>query len=265
MALIQDHATYINALSINKTLKQAIIDGDIGSSTGAIGVVDYDNTDTAIPASDSNKLILIDSTSGAVNLDLPSAVGNTGKIFYLKMAAGTNLITISTISGQQLDIYGTSIELEVIGDYISLISNGANWFLISNNRHDLYQIKVQSGISAAGFTTTASFALELGKNYEIQAVVRTQELNTTDNRKRVFWYLAESTTAITNTWFTNFRVSTVTATRESYATMSDIIHYSPIINGQIRINFQLVENCTCVAEIKVREIRSKTFYTTSKW
>lgn len=79
---------------------------------------------------ESQNIILADSTSGVVTLTLPSAVGNPGRMYFIKRISATkNLVKIATVSAQTID-GGTGYSLGWQYHSICLISDGANWLIL---------------------------------------------------------------------------------------------------------------------------------------
>ncbi len=79
-------------------------------------------------------LVLANATSGSLFLDLPSAAGvGEGKAYTLKRTnTGANFVTIRTDGSETMD--GLSeLRLNQAFDYLTLVSDGANW-LISSER-----------------------------------------------------------------------------------------------------------------------------------
>lgn len=91
------------------------------------GVVTRTSTFTASLTED---VILISASGGAVTANLPTAVGNAGKMFFLqKTDSSFNLITIDpngtqTIQGQ------TTFNLATQYEEVTIVSDGANWHMV---------------------------------------------------------------------------------------------------------------------------------------
>ena len=91
----------------------------------------------SLTPSDSNSyndlevVYLVNNSSTAVELDLPTASGNEGKKIHIKRN-GTATVTIDPNGTEQIDNggAGSAITLDVQFEAVSLISNGANWFII---------------------------------------------------------------------------------------------------------------------------------------
>jgi hypothetical protein len=93
-----------------------------------LNTVTRDTTDTADPAED---LIFLTASGGAWTETLYTAVGYTGKVIRLvKIAHGTTTVTIE---GAGAETIGGVLnkQLARIGDYLVLVSDGANWQIIA--------------------------------------------------------------------------------------------------------------------------------------
>lgn len=70
----------------------------------------------------------VECTSGTYAVTLPTAVGKTGKVYYIKNS-GTGVISINTTTGQTIDGgAGGSITLAQY-DALFVQSNGTNWII----------------------------------------------------------------------------------------------------------------------------------------
>lgn len=77
----------------------------------------------------SDDVVTGDSSGGAFTLTLPTAVGNTGKVFTLKKIDTSFLqITVATTSSQTIDGV-TTTTLATRYETLVLISDGANWMV----------------------------------------------------------------------------------------------------------------------------------------
>jgi len=85
---------------------------------------------TPITVTAANSSIYVDATGGAATVNLPTAVGNTGKIFTIaKIDSGTNTVTIDPNGSETINGATTAI-LSVQFDNITIQSDGANWRII---------------------------------------------------------------------------------------------------------------------------------------
>ncbi len=75
-------------------------------------------------------VILADSTSGALTLTLPTSVGVSGRQYTIKrLNGGSNAITLATTGSQSIDGNG-SVVLTAQYERVTVISDGANWYII---------------------------------------------------------------------------------------------------------------------------------------
>jgi hypothetical protein len=90
----------------------------------------------SLTPSDSNSytdlevMYLVNNSSTAVELDLPTASGNEGKKIHIKRN-GTATVTIDPNGTEQIDNGGAGTAFTLTAQYqsVSLISNGTNWFI----------------------------------------------------------------------------------------------------------------------------------------
>ena len=81
----------------------------------------------------SNDVILVYNSGFNVNITLPSAALNTGKRFDIKKVDDGNVVRIKGQSGQTIDgvdIFSGSWDILVQYECITVVSDGANWFII---------------------------------------------------------------------------------------------------------------------------------------
>lgn len=119
-------------------------------------------------------VIRADATSGAITINLPTAVGIAGKeyhIFRTDIVASTNIITIDANSTETID---SSLIYKLFpGEWVKLESDGANWQVLGRptpslhgyyNRKNVVNISWCAGISqgtaTAFLTSTTSPALD---------------------------------------------------------------------------------------------------------
>jgi hypothetical protein len=81
----------------------------------------------------SNDVILVYNDGVDVNITLPSAVLNPGKRFDIKKVDIGSVVKIKGSSGETLDgvdIYASSIDIEIPYECVTVVSDGLNWFII---------------------------------------------------------------------------------------------------------------------------------------
>lgn len=134
-SLIRDTQIYVSASSINKTLDDAIVDGDIGG--GGIVAVSSKTANYTIVNTDG--LILVNATSGGFTITLPTAVGITGKKFQVKRMDQTltEIVTLATTSSQTIDGVTTK-KLCTQYEEFTVISDGSDWIVSSHTYNGAY-------------------------------------------------------------------------------------------------------------------------------
>lgn len=100
----------------------------------------------------SDDAVLGDASGGGFTLTLPTAVGNSGKIFYIKRTDNTlaNQITIATTSSQTIDGL-TTRKLYTLNEEWQVVSDNANWRVLN---HKTLTFPVTYSLTI-GATTTA--------------------------------------------------------------------------------------------------------------
>lgn len=97
-------------------------------TTGGSSTRTYNNITADFSMSDSSDVVFMDTSSGPINVYLPTAAGQGGKEIMIKYKAGSNSGVLigsgsQTIDGQsQFGVYN-------IYESISLISDNSNWFI----------------------------------------------------------------------------------------------------------------------------------------
>lgn len=89
--------------------------------------------DSPYTALTSDDVIFISTTGGAFTLNLPTAVGNTGKVLrVIKTTNDTNLITVDASGSETINGTLTIVIGRQYAEY-AFISDGANWNIFSRN------------------------------------------------------------------------------------------------------------------------------------
>ncbi len=82
----------------------------------------------------SHSVHIVDATAGAITIELPAAASAVGVEMSIKKSDATgNIITITEAGGGS-GPDGNSLQLGGPNDYVSMISNGAQWFITASNR-----------------------------------------------------------------------------------------------------------------------------------
>jgi uncharacterized protein (TIGR02217 family) len=110
-----------------------------GASSGIIVVGGGSSSLTVIFKSVSYALsptdgaVLFTTGSSALTATLPSAVGLSGKVFFIKkIDAGSGAVTVVTTAGQTIDGHATYI-LSDQWQFVELTSDGSNWQISDSN------------------------------------------------------------------------------------------------------------------------------------
>jgi len=77
----------------------------------------------------TDDVVIVDGTSNSVNIDLPSAISNRGKVFYIKAVNISNIVRILSTTGGNID-GSSSYTFIQNNETIRVISDGSNWFII---------------------------------------------------------------------------------------------------------------------------------------
>jgi len=97
-------------------------------TTGSSSTRTYNNITADFSMSDTSDVVFMDTSSGPINVYLPTAVGQGGKEIMIKYKAGSNSGVLigsgsQTIDGQsQFGVYN-------IYESTTLISDNSNWFI----------------------------------------------------------------------------------------------------------------------------------------
>jgi len=82
----------------------------------------------------SHSVHIVNATNGAVTIELPQASLAAGaQITIKKVDNSSNIVTI-TENGAGPGPDGKELQLGGVNDYVSVISNGANWYITASNR-----------------------------------------------------------------------------------------------------------------------------------
>jgi hypothetical protein len=117
----------VNNVSFKYWFKNGTTDPDlIPFSAGATSSVNVVTGNTnAGNAADTNYIYLV---NGAFTITMPTAVGNNNSYTIKRIGAGT--VSIATTASQTIDGSSSPITINVQYVSITLVSDGANWFII---------------------------------------------------------------------------------------------------------------------------------------
>lgn len=125
--LPNDTKIYVTASSLNKTLYQAITDGNLSGGGGTYAITSKTANYTATT---SDKIILCDSSGGTFTITLFAASGNSGKELIIKKTDSS--LTAVTIDGNGSETIdgSTTTTLNTKDECIRIVCDGTNWFSI---------------------------------------------------------------------------------------------------------------------------------------
>jgi microcystin-dependent protein len=90
---------------------------------------------TNLLLSDEESTVLIDTSNGDVEVNLPSAVDIKGRIYTVKKIASNNTLTIKPYDTELIDLQ-TSLSITPNLAFVAVQSDGVNWKLILNSQYD---------------------------------------------------------------------------------------------------------------------------------
>ncbi len=106
------------------------VSGGIKSSGQTLG---FSAKTTTYTATASDQVISGDGTSAAFTITLPTAASVSGRTYTIKkIDASVNAVTVGTTSSQTID-GSTTYALSLQYKYVTVVSNGTNWLIVSNN------------------------------------------------------------------------------------------------------------------------------------
>lgn len=89
---------------------------------------------TSLTASDGINVHLVNATSGAITITLPTAVANQACFIIKKVDSSTNTVTIDAYSTETID-GDLTYKINDQYNYVELVSNGTNW-VVTNEFHN---------------------------------------------------------------------------------------------------------------------------------
>jgi hypothetical protein len=101
----------------------------IPSGGGGYTVVKVTGSTYTASTTTGEVIILADASSNPITINLPTVVGNTGKYTIKKTDSSSNFITVDPISSETIDD-GTTAEIKVQYESITLITDNTEWFII---------------------------------------------------------------------------------------------------------------------------------------
>ena len=128
--LINDTKIYVTGSSLNKTLYQAITDGNL--SGGGSGGLTVTATKTSGYTAAANELVVCNASGGGFTVTLPAASGNSGKKVGIKKIVTDTSFNQITIDGNGSETIDGALtrKLNTFGEYMELICDGSNWLTV---------------------------------------------------------------------------------------------------------------------------------------
>lgn len=111
------------------------VEGNTGDGTQAFEVnfnVGVRSIATDLTLGPAYETLLVDATSGAKAITLPTAVGITGKVFCVQRIDAFNNVTVQTTGGQTINGAATVV-LSAQWQRVTVQSNGTHWAIIQSN------------------------------------------------------------------------------------------------------------------------------------
>ncbi len=94
-------------------------------------------SNTTLTETDGINVKLINATSGAVTVTLPTAVSNAASFIIKKTDSSTNKVTIDAYSTETID-GGTTYGLNDKYNYVEIVSNGTNWVVTNEFNNEVW-------------------------------------------------------------------------------------------------------------------------------
>jgi hypothetical protein len=92
---------------------------------------------TTLTQTDGINVTLVNATSGAVTITLPTAVSNAASFIIKKTDSSTNKVTIDAYSTETID-GGTTYVLNDQYNYVEIVSNGTNWVVTNEFNNEVW-------------------------------------------------------------------------------------------------------------------------------
>lgn len=130
-ALAQDNANFFwndttNALGLRTALPNSTL-----QVTGSMALSIVSTTIT-LTLDATHYAVLADATAGAITVNLPTAVGITGRVYVVKkIDASANTVTIDPAGAELIDGAATRV-LSTRWESVAFQSNGTSWFIIAD-------------------------------------------------------------------------------------------------------------------------------------
>lgn len=117
------------AVASQQSIK-AYVDSSV-SATQDIAITSITNADTPYTVLSTDYLILANTSGGAITVNLPTAVGITGKQYIIKYTDSgfANALTVDGNGSETID-GSTTTTLNTQGETLKIVSDGSNWEIV---------------------------------------------------------------------------------------------------------------------------------------
>lgn len=105
--------------------------GGGGGGGGGLSVISIASSDSPYSLGVGETALLVDSSGGMVNVDLPSAASSRGILYYIKNTAGANINRVRVLVSSGLIDDSTFIDLDQEFSAVTLVSDGTNYWIVS--------------------------------------------------------------------------------------------------------------------------------------
>lgn len=127
---IVPYSGYYYVTAINGSMSNLVLDTSTYWNTNEFPVTGYVSSSISSLWFYAN-VMLVDTTSGAITIQLPNAIGYNGKTFLFKrISGGGNNVTISPQAGYTID-GATSYSLTTQFQKVKLIAYNGYWFILN--------------------------------------------------------------------------------------------------------------------------------------
>jgi len=136
--LTSNSAGVVSSSAQFKTITNPFTGSFTGSFVGALGggTVAVTTINTSYTASLVDQVILVSASSANQIINLPTAVGSTGKRYWVKNISTAQSFSITPTGTQKIDTaISTSVAIlgSVSGSAYAIVSDGANWWQLSQH------------------------------------------------------------------------------------------------------------------------------------
>lgn len=146
-----------------------------GSGSANLSVVSKVFSDSPYAATTADDVILYDVSGGASNINLPTAVGNKGKVFYIKKTSADFIVLTVTANGtEKFDGSGSSTTtLNTQNEAIGFVSDNVGWQILERKIPSTFISFVSSGSQGIGASTITARRRRVGGCLEFSGRVLT--------------------------------------------------------------------------------------------